>query len=148
MGKSTSVTLLIVWVGLWAALVAAAPWVLSDSNAFLAGFVNHEFLGFMGVLVTISLASAANIFLELTRLEDRLQKAAFPKTKRDVRHSAYALLWLLVASVALVVIKPLVGICGQRADAFTNGAAITIIIVAALTLADLTRTAFSMDSRA
>lgn len=148
MGKATSVTILLVWVGLWLALVAAAPWTISDRNSFLAGFVNHEFLSFMGVIVTISLASTANIFLELTRIEDRLQKAAFPKTKRDVRHSAYMLLWLLVASVVLVIIKPLGGSCGERSIAFFNGVAITIIIVSVLTLLDVTRTAFSMDSRA
>lgn len=148
MGRTASVCLLIVWTGLWFGLSAAAPWTLSDGNTFLAGFVNHEFLGFMGVLVTISLASSANIFLELTRMEDRLNKSAFPKTKADVRHSAYALLWLLVASVALVVLKPLLRSCGTHAEALVNGAAITIILVAVLTLADITKTAFSMDSRA
>ena len=148
MGKATSVTILIVWTGLWLGLVAAAPWGLSNHNTFLANFVNHEFLGFMGVLVTISLASAANIFLELTRMEDRLNRAAFPKTKLDVRHSAYALIWLLVSAVAIVIVKPLIGACGDRADAFSNGAAVTVMIVAILTLADLTKTAFSMDSRA
>jgi len=145
--RTIAICVLIAWAALFAALVAAAPWTISDSNSFLKGFVNEEFLGFMGVIVTITLASAANLYIELNKLEDKLDEAAFQRSKADVRHSAYALMSTLVASVGLVVIKPLL-VCGERSAAATNGIALTILIAAIMIMIDLTQAAFSLDPRA
>lgn len=147
MNKTIAICALLVWVALWIALTAAAPWTLSDRNSFLRGFVNEEFLGFMGVVVTITLASAANLYIELNRIEDQVDTSAFTKTKANVRHSAFALIGALVAALVLVVLKPLL-LCGERSGALLNGAALTIIIVSILILIDLTQAAFHLDPRA
>lgn len=147
MNRTIAICTLIAWAALSSALVAAAPWAISDANGFLKGFVNEEFLGFMGVVVTITLASAANLYIELNKLEDKLDVAIFTRSKADVRHSAYALIATLVASVVLVVVKPLL-MCGERIVAATNAVALTILIVAILILIDLTQAAFSLDPRA
>jgi len=137
---------LIVWVGLWFLLVAAAPWSISDSNSFLKGFVNQEFLSFMGVVVTITLASVANLYLALNGLEDRVDRPIFIKTKSHIRHSAYMLIAMLVCSLVLVVLKPLI-VCGERSAAFVNGASITVVWISILILIDLTKAAFNLDPR-
>lgn len=147
MNRTIAICTLIGWAALYTALVAAAPWTISDANSFLKGFVNEEFLGFMGVVVTITLASAANLYIELNKLEDKLDEAAFQKSKGDVRDSAYALVSTLVASVGLVIVKPLL-VCGDRSAAFINGLAITILIVAIMVMIDLTQAAFNLDPRA
>jgi hypothetical protein len=135
---------LFVWAALWAALVAAAPWTLSDYNRFFKGFVNEQFLSFMGVVVTITLASAGNLYIELNKIEDKAQRSVFVKSKRDVRHSAYFLISLLVAAIITVILKPLV-ICGERSQATMNGIAVTIIILSVTVLIDLTQAAFGLD---
>jgi hypothetical protein len=129
---------------MWLTLSAVAPWVLSDNNAFLRSFVNHEFLSFMGVIVTITLASAANLFIEMNKLEEKVDEAVFRAAKNDVKHSAYTLVGALIASILLVIIKPLVN-CGPIAESLLNGVAITIIIFSVMILIDLTQTAFSLD---
>lgn len=147
MNRTIAICTLIGWAALYAALVAAAPWAISDANSFLKGFVNEEFLGFMGVVVTITLASAANLYIELNKLEDKLDEAAFQKSKADVRQSAYALVTTLVAAVVLVILKPLL-VCGERSAAAINGIALTVLIVAIMIMIDLTQAAFSLDPRA
>jgi hypothetical protein len=132
----------------WATVVVvatiAAPWALSDRNTFLAGFVNHEFLAFMGVIVTITLASAANIHLELNRYEESFHNVSFTDTKRHVRHSAYALIGALVASLVVVVVKPL-GPATEAWQSGVNGMALTVILAGVMILIDLTQAAFGLE---
>lgn len=147
MNRTIAVCVLIAWVALWLTLAAAAPWVLSDQNSFLKGFVNEEFLSFMGVIVTITLASAANLYIELNKLEDRVDKPIFRSTKRHVRHSAFTLIGALVSALVVVVLKPLL-ICGRSSEALVNGVAVTTIIISVMVLIDLTQAAFALDPRA
>ena len=97
----------------------------------------------MGVIVTITLASAANLHIELNKCEERVQKPVFTKTKLDVRHSAMLLVVMLVVSLVVVIAKPLLS-GGPSGESFFNGAAVMIIIVSIMTLADLTLAAFSL----
>ncbi|HZH52730.1 MAG TPA: hypothetical protein VEZ16_12705 [Microvirga sp.] len=122
----------------------AAPWVISDYNKFLLGFVNQEFLSFMGVIVTITLASAANIHIELNRYEEAHEGVSFANTKRHVRHSAYALVGALCASILTVVIKPLVS-GTETGQAVANGFALLILVFSTLILIDLTQAAFALE---
>jgi hypothetical protein len=138
---------LIAWATAWTVIVVAAPWVLSDENRFFAGFVNYEFLTFMGVIVTITLASASNLFIELNKLEDRLDEAVFAKTKGHVKDSAFALIGALIAAIVLVILKPLLA-CSHRAEAGLNGVAVAILLFSVLVLIDLTQAAFGLDPRA
>ncbi|MDI1363996.1 MAG: hypothetical protein PSX79_03900 [bacterium] len=123
------------------------PELISDKNAFLKDFVNQEFLGFMGVVVTITLASAGNLFIELNKLEDRAEASVFSKTKRSVKASAFSLIWSLVFALILVTVKPLLG-PGQGTQAIANAAALTTILFSILVLVDLTVAAFNLDPRA
>lgn len=134
------------WIVLWLLLSAAAPWVLSDANEFLRNFVNHEFLGFMGVVVTITLASASNLYIEMRKLEDRVDAGVFANSKRDVRQAAYALLLAFVVAVILVVVKPLLG-SGAHIQSVVNGAALTVILFSIITLSEITVASFSLDPR-
>jgi hypothetical protein len=142
--RTVAVCTLIAWSAAWLVIVVAQPWVLSDSNKFLAGFLDHEFLGFMGVVVTITLASSANLFIELNKLEEKLELAAFPQSKRDVKTAAFSLIGALVCSVFIAIVKPLV-ISGERSQAIVNGIAVTLIIFSVLILIDLTQAAFNLD---
>lgn len=127
----------------WIVLSVAAPWVLSDQNGFLKDFVGSEMLGFLGVVVTITLASTATLHFELNRLETVAQKRGFPKTRLALRRSAMWLIGMLFIAVALSVAKPWIG-SSNIATSMANGGALLIVLFNILVLIDLTQMAFRM----
>lgn len=146
MNSTIAIVFLILWAAIAATLTLILPGPLSDANDFLDGFVTHEFLSFMGVIVTITLASAANLFVEMNKLEDRHNRDIFPKTKTHVRHSAFALVGALIASLVVVVVKPWVGF-GARGETFMNCAALGVVAFSVLIMIDLVQAAFQLDPR-
>lgn len=150
MNRTVALCTFIVATAAWLTISIATPWVLSDNNTFLRGFVNHELLAFLGVLVTITLGSAAHLHLSLNQLEERAMEAGidgsslFP-TRQSLRQSAYWLVGMLVSSIVLVITKPLVLQAmpsSERAGALLNGAAVLILLFSVLLLIDLTQMAF------
>lgn len=131
----------------WIVLSLTAPAVLSDKNSFLKGFVNQELLGFLGVVVTITLASAANLHLELNKLEEQIKKRVFNETRNAVKMSAYSLIKMLLLALVIVVSKPLIVITDDYliSSSFLNGAALLIVFANILILADLMQTAFKLE---
>jgi uncharacterized membrane protein YbhN (UPF0104 family) len=124
---------------------ACAPYLLSDDgNKFLAGFVNQELLSLLGVIVTITLASAGNLHLELNKLQDRTS-LPFDRTRKAVRMSAYSLILIFALAGTLVVVKPLVG-TDMRATAACNSFAIVLVAFSLFVLTDLTRTILAIPA--
>lgn len=119
------------------------PFWLSDKNAFLKEFMNHELLAVLGVIVTITLASAANLHLEFNRLEDAFGES-FPEARSATKNYAYLLIALFVIALALVVLKPIVA-HGLHLQAAFNGAGIVIIALNVLALLDLTIAVFEIS---
>lgn len=129
---------------LWS-ISACAPYLLSDEgNTFLKGFVNQELLSFLGVIVTITLASAANLHLELNKIQD-LTGIKFHRTREGVRLSAYSLIFILGIAGGLVIVKPILG-HDMRASAACNSLAIVLVLFSLFVLSDLTRTILSIPA--
>lgn len=133
----------------WLALSFCAPWVLSDKNSFLKGFVTHELLGFLGVIVTITLASTANLHLELNKLEEQIKKRVFNKTRCAIRRSAYWLIGMILIAIVIAVSKPLVVSNDEQmiAASLFNGAALLIVLFNILVLIDLVQIAFKLEPK-
>ncbi len=124
---------------------ACAPYFLSDSgNPFLRGFVNQELLSLLGVIVTITLASAANLHLEINKLQD-LTGSEFPRTRKAIRYSAYSLIVIFGIAGLLVILKPILG-PEVRITAACNSVAIVLVLFSLFVLADLTRTILSIPA--
>jgi hypothetical protein len=134
----------IVAVGVWVVLSITAPWVLGDANTFLKNFVNHELLGVLGVIVTITLASAANLHLQLNRIEDEFKKTFLTSTRRAVKQSAFSMIVIFAIAVVDVVVKPLLP-SGDMSASFANGIALLVILFAILVLIDLTQLVFKIE---
>lgn len=145
MSKSFSwITLVLLSVGL-GALSFFNPCLLGDEgNGFLKNFVNHEFLAFLGVVVTITLASAASLHMELNRLEDAADKE-FPETRGAVRVSAYSLIVLLTAGFCIVLTKPFIE-GSEMMTSLWNSSAIIVVVFNIFVLADLTMTVLAIPS--
>jgi hypothetical protein len=124
--------------------VLAFPWALSDQNDFLEQFMTHEFLSFMGVVVTITLASTANIHISLRRKEESIgDDTAFSGTRARVKASAFSLIWAMFLSLALVVIKPLLP-SNIYLEAAANATGIAIILWGILIILDITKLSFKL----
>jgi uncharacterized membrane protein YbhN (UPF0104 family) len=121
-----------------------APYYLSDDgNAFFKGFVTWKLLSFLGVVVTITLASADNLHLELNKFEERSNES-FIEARAAVRQCAYALLFLFAAAFVLVIVKPTLE--GQHLNASINSAAILIVLFNLAVLTDLTMAVFRIPA--
>jgi hypothetical protein len=138
---------LIVSAGIIIVLSAYAPLLLSDANRFLREFVNHEFLSVLGVILAITLASTAQLHLTLNQIEERYKQAGgLSRTKVHVHRAAHCLIWLFVAGVTVVVLKPILAIQAWRQSLF-NGMAIFIIVWNVLILMVVTRTVFKIKPK-
>jgi uncharacterized protein YqhQ len=125
-------------------MAAYSPGPLSDENSFLRGFVSHELLSVLGVIVTITLASSAQLHLTLNQIEERHQtEHAFLATRSGIRGAAFALIILFVLAVVLVVAKPLLASADWSQTLF-NGAALLILVWNILILVSLTEAVFGL----
>jgi hypothetical protein len=121
-----------------------APWILGDDNSFLAWFVEAGFLGYMGVLVSISVASAINVQARLVGVEERA-RGSLERSRKALERSTYALIWSLFAATLIAVLKPLAG-KGDIAASLFNCAALLTMLFSGLVLADIVGSAFSLGA--
>jgi hypothetical protein len=144
MSRSVGYFVLGISLALVAILAIFRPSTLSDHNLFLAGFVTHELLSILGVILAITIASAGQLHLTLNEVE-RLYKSpgAFNKTRRGVHSAAYVLIGLFLAALAVVLIKPLVP-SAEWSQSIFNGLAVVILIWNALILISITQTIFAI----
>lgn len=146
MTKNIGYCTLICLATLVAILAVAAPTLISDDNEFLKSFVNHELLNVLGVIVAITLASAAQLHLTLNGIEERLGiPNSFIKTRSGVQSSVYWLIGLFLVALAIVIVKPLVA-SSQWAQTLANGASVIVVVWNLLVLVSLTQAVFAVPA--
>jgi hypothetical protein len=138
---------LITWFAISGSITITHPSWLSDDNSFLKNFVNHELLAYLGVIVTITLASVANLFVSLLRIEEDRSSAIFVKTKKDLKHISIALIYTLAMALPLVLIKPVLP-DWDWVQALCNSVGVWLVLFSMLLLADTTLALFELDPRA
>lgn len=143
MNRSVALCIIIVLFGTLISITFCAPSVLNDSNLFLKEFVGSQLLGFLGVVVTITLASATNIHFELNKLAEKAKRDFFLGSRKAISDSVNWLIGLLLFAIFLVVAKSQF-IDDHRGIAFINGIAVIIVIFNILVLIDLTQMAFKI----
>jgi hypothetical protein len=143
MNKAVAWCLLICFTAIMLALVICYPTAISDHNEFLHHFVNQELLALLGIIMTITLASAANLHLEFNKIEERHKKRALTGTRAKVKQAANCLIVLFTVSVAIVVCKPLMDET-ERLQAVFNGAALFVVLWNVMILVELTQLTFAI----
>ena len=143
MSKTVAYVSLIVLIGLVLACAISAPDILSDKNSFMKSFVGPEFLGVLGVILAITLASSAQLHLEFNKIEERFKARGLTRTRATVRQDTYALIVLFAFGVALTVFKSLLATQAWAQTIF-NGFAVIVVVANVLLLLDLTRTTFAI----
>lgn len=129
---------LIAAIAILGAASFCAPYYLSDEgNSFFRNFVNHELLSVLGVVVTITLASAANLHLELNKLQD-ITNEPFREARKAVRLCSYALITAFFLAVVLVIVKPTIPTTNATGIALVNSGVILLLAASIAVLTDLT----------
>jgi hypothetical protein len=144
MNKTICFVLLIVAAALVLACAICAPGVLSDQNTFFVTFIGPDLLEILGVILAITLASSAQLHLEFNKIEERFKMRGLTKTRASVRQDTYALIFLFVIGIAIVVCKPLLAAADWSQTIF-NGLALLVLLANVLLLVSLTRTTFSIS---
>jgi hypothetical protein len=145
MSKSSSYAIVIGSIAVLTCCVVSAPEFISDNNYFLKTFIGDQLLSVIGFMMTITLASAANLHLEFNKIEEKFQKVGLTRSRKEVHSSAFWMIGVFATSVVLVIIKPIV--CnGPRSEAICNAIAIELLLLNILVLIDLTRTAFGIKA--
>ncbi|MBB2695137.1 UNVERIFIED_ORG: hypothetical protein GGI63_006111 [Rhizobium esperanzae] len=108
MNRNLSYGCLLAFAVMAVVLVAARPEWVSDQNTFLAEFMKSQLLSVLGTILAITLASVANVHLEINKIEEKYGREGLPKTRENLRKNARWLVGLFVAGVAVAFTKPLV----------------------------------------
>ena len=126
---------MIVLSGVIVASSICAPQILA-SNEFLKGFVNHEILGIMAVIMTISIASIATIHIWFNELEQKHDQRVFGKARREINQSAFVMIWLFVGQLALLIVRSSF-LESAGIVSFLNGASVLLLLASVITLLDV-----------
>jgi hypothetical protein len=129
--------LLIVTAGVMLVLSISMPSVLAK-NAFLMGFINHEILGIMAVIMTISIASIATIHIWFNELEAKHEMRVFGAARREINQSAFMFIALFVAQLVCLFIRSLpIFEASDIAISLFNGLSLLLLLGSVITLWDI-----------
>jgi hypothetical protein len=145
MKQATYICILVVFAGVVLVSTIAAPTILSDGNKFLLEFVGPEFLGILGVILAITLASSGQLHLAFNQIEERFKTHGLTRTRASVRSDTYALIALFLVAVVVVIAKSALADSAWSQSLF-NGTALLILLWNTLLLLSLTRTVFKIPA--
>lgn len=144
MTKTTAWIALLILTAILGSASFCVPHYLSDAgNTFFKNFVNHELLSVLGVIVTITLASAANLHLEINKLQEKTGDK-FAEARTAIRLCSYSLIAVFIVAALLVMVKPAIG-QAETGTALINSAVILLLVFSVGVLADLTAAIFAIE---
>ena len=146
MNRLVSIGVLVLGLSSVAWIAAYAPRWINDENEFLHGFVNHELLAILGVILAITLASASQIHLKFNEMEEREGRRFLNKSRREVESNTYWLIASFVLAILIVTIKPLF-VVHHFGIAMINGFSLWILLFDVFILYDITSGIFGLPPR-
>lgn len=134
-------------VALVSMLVCKPLW-LSD-NTFLKGFISFEILSLLAVILTVTLASVANIHLAINRIiakhlsGDNEQVRVASEIKSEIKSNAWTIFFSFFFAVIILFVKGL-----NEADAFIvsacNAAMLWILFLNLMCILDIYRVIYGI----
>lgn len=112
-------------------------------NSFLASFVTYEMLNILAVILTVTLASIANIHLSLNRIvkmnfKDRAKGAARASAvRREINHDGWLLFWLFIIACGLIFLKGAFEPSDLRIMSLVNSLGLVVLLTSLLVLCDI-----------
>jgi len=143
------ITGLIAFALFLAVCIVCKPEFLSD-NTFLRGFINHEILALMAVIMTITLASVANIHISLNSLvlrrfggNEPLKEAA-AGVKKEMTDNAWLIFWGFLVTAIVLVAKGAFDDKNVLAYAITHGVCLWFLLLYFLCMYDIYKVVFGI----
>ena len=144
MTRSVAICSLVVSAALVFAFSILTPETLGDKNTFLKAFMNDQLLNVLGIIVTITLASAGSLHLTFNAMEENRGERFLYRTRAHLRQAAFWLIWLFLAAIGLVVIKPFSSAYPVAAS-FLNGTGLFILLWNVLLSVEIIQTIFALQ---
>lgn len=135
--KTLGTVFLMVMGGVVIALSVCAPSVLSNKNKFLEGFVTHEILSMLSVIMTISIATIATIHIWFNELESKHATKVFGKARREINQSAMYFIYAFICELLVLVVRSLPVFNNPTAESLLNGLSLMILLFSVFTLIDI-----------
>ncbi|MDQ2106633.1 hypothetical protein [Azospirillum isscasi] len=132
---------LIALIGVLSAMSVCAPAVLTG-NKFLQGFINHELIATLGVIMSITIASASQIHLALNQIEERRNMLYFSEARREIAQSSYLLITFFLVAIILMFLKEEAG--DIRVQSFIIGLSLTVLAAYIIVLYDIVASVFAI----
>lgn len=113
------------------------------SNKFLSAFITFELLNILAVILTVTLASIANIHLSLNRIvraafKDKTKgKARADAVRREINQNGWLLLWLFIVACCLVFLKGGLDDNDIRGFSFVHSIGLVLLLTSLLVLCDI-----------
>lgn len=133
-------------VSICALMMIAKLWpeALSDEHTFLESFVGVNFLSFMGIILTITIASLSQLHFSLNAFEERLKVKLPERVRKEIWSNVRWLLSIFAFSFAIVIAKPFFGGDAGSQTIF-NGAALIVVGLYFLILSDIASSVFLLE---
>ena len=118
------------------------------ANYFLKGFINHEILALLAIILAITFASVANIHLALNRIVMRafgrksaLGQQASEPVRQEINSNAWWLFWGFIACAISLIVK---GSMPEHIYVVSamNGVALSVLLLNVLVFYDIYRAIF------
>lgn len=120
-------------------------------NEFLKSFVTFELLNILAVILTITLASIANIHLSLNRIvrstfKDRVKGSRHAEVvRREINQNGWMLFWIFVGACALLFVKgALVDTTDVRWLSFVHSFGLVLLLTSLLVLLDIYQVVYAV----
>ncbi|WP_126155347.1 hypothetical protein [Paracoccus haematequi] len=141
--RVVQIVVLIALATFLACLSVCRPEVLSR-NSFLDGFVNHEYVNIISVMVTVNLVTIIQIFLEYSRIERRFKIKVFSDARRKLSISALMLIGCIVASFFIAIFRSSIenSLMSNAIRSGLHSSALLTILVCVLVMYDLIRVVY------
>lgn len=141
--KNLFLITIVVFSGVVLCVSFAMPEILSK-NKFLMEFINHELLNIFAVIMTVTAASAANINLSFSSLEDKIKKPGlFNDARHEINSNVYWLIGIFCLAILVLIIRSAIPETNLGLS-LINGFCLILLLTNILVLIDVTQTALNI----
>jgi hypothetical protein len=140
---------LIVLAGVIFCASISAPMFLAQ-NTFLKSFITHEILALISVILTVTLASVANIYLSINKVistkfaANDQAKAAAARVKKEIKEDCYYIATGFCATAMLLLAKGAIDERNLFWLSLINGASMWVLVFCLLCMIDVYQVAFGV----
>jgi hypothetical protein len=134
--KVPAIVILVVIAGVLITLSICEPTILSQ-NEFLKGFITHELLGIMAVVMTISMTTIATIHIWFNELENKHGKRVFGRARKEINSSIFHFIGIFALQLFVLIVRSIPFFKNDVAVSLFNSASLILLLITIVTLLDI-----------